>query len=210
MKEVGKAKASGGAQGMRRTESEREKTKMRERQRRAITTNIFHGLRKHGGYLLSPRADINEVLRELAKEAGWVVLPDGTTYRSSSSSSSPHGWGNGCCPVCGSWRASNNSATPSSTVVLGGGGGGGGEYCSTTASPVRDAMNNNNNNNGISSLYVPIGGVATSDVDGDIPLDQLCMYGGIPAYPEHLYAQEARASSQNTPEGSPLRGLVEN
>jgi lauroyl/myristoyl acyltransferase len=90
MKEVGKAKASGGAQGMRRTESEREKTKMRERQRRAITTNIFHGLRKHGGYLLSPRADINEVLRELAKEAGWVVLPDGTTYRSSSSSSSPH------------------------------------------------------------------------------------------------------------------------
>jgi len=121
--------------------------------------------------------------------------------------------GNGCCPVCGSWRASNNSATPSSTVVVGGGGGGGGgEYCSTTASPVRDAMNNNNNNNnnGISSLYVPIGGVATADVDGDIPLDQLCMYGGIPAYPEQLYGQEARASSQNTPEGSPLRRLVEN
>jgi hypothetical protein len=88
MKEVGKAaKASGGMQGMRRTESEKEKTKMRERQRRAITTNIFHGLRKHGGYRLSPRADINEVLRELAKEAGWVVLPDGTTYRSFSS---PH------------------------------------------------------------------------------------------------------------------------
>jgi lauroyl/myristoyl acyltransferase len=58
--------------------------KMMERQTRAITTNIFHGLRKHGGYLLSPRADINEVLRELAKEAGWVVLPDDTTYRSSS------------------------------------------------------------------------------------------------------------------------------
>jgi len=97
-------------------------------------------------------------------------------------------------------------------VVGGGGGGGGGEYCSTTASPVRDAMNNNNNNNnnGISSLYVPIGGVATADVDGDIPLDQLCMYGGIPAYPEQLYGQEARASSQNTPEGSPLRRLVEN
>jgi hypothetical protein len=60
---------------------------MRERQRRAITTNIFHGHRKHGGYRLSPRADINEVLRELAKEAGWVVLPNGTTYRSFSS---PH------------------------------------------------------------------------------------------------------------------------
>jgi hypothetical protein len=35
---------------------------MIERQRRAIIT-IFHSLRKHGGYLLSPNADINEVLR---------------------------------------------------------------------------------------------------------------------------------------------------
>lgn len=69
--------------GGKRSESEKEKTKMRERQRRAITSNIFHGLRKHGSYRLSPRADINEVLRELAKEAGWVVEPDGTTYRSS-------------------------------------------------------------------------------------------------------------------------------
>ncbi|XP_059436541.1 protein BZR1 homolog 2-like [Corylus avellana] len=219
MKQVGKAaKASVGMQCTRRTESEKEKTKMRERQRRAITTNIFHGLRKHGGYLLSPRADINEVLRELAKEAGWVVLPDGTTYRSFSS---PHGWG--CCPVCGSsWRASNNSATPSSTVVVGdgGGGGGGGEYCSTTASPLRDSMNNNNSNGGggstvISSLYVPVGGGASAD--GDIPIDQLCMYGGLSGcggggpmglghvYPEQLYVQEARASNQNTPDGSPLR-----
>lgn len=105
----------------------------------------------------------------------------------------------------------------------GGGGGGGGEYCSTTASPLRDSMNNNNNNNSnggggstvISSLYVPVGGGASAD--GDIPLDQLCMYGGLSGcggggpmglghvYPEQLYVQEARASNQNTPDGSPLR-----
>jgi hypothetical protein len=61
--------------------SEKEKTKMRERKRRAITTRIFQGLRKHGGYNLAPRADINEVLRCLAAEAGWKVQADGTTYR---------------------------------------------------------------------------------------------------------------------------------
>eukprot|EP01018_Ginkgo_biloba_P017037 Gb_28893 [translate_table: standard] len=54
---------------------------MRERNRRAITTKIFQGLRKHGGYNLAPRADINEVLRALAEEAGWIVESDGTTYR---------------------------------------------------------------------------------------------------------------------------------
>lgn len=64
--------------------SEREKTKLRERNRRAITTRIFQGLRKHGGYNLPPRADINEVLRALAEEAGWVVESDGTTYRTQS------------------------------------------------------------------------------------------------------------------------------
>lgn len=80
MKEARKEKATGINAG--RSAFEREKTKMRERQRRSITTNIFHGLRKHGGYRLSPRADINEVLRHLAQEAGWIVKPDGTTYRS--------------------------------------------------------------------------------------------------------------------------------
>lgn len=68
-----------------RSESEKEKTKMRERERRAITTNIFRGLRKYGNYPLLPRADINQVLRYLAAEAGWVVEPDGTTYRASTS-----------------------------------------------------------------------------------------------------------------------------
>lgn len=61
--------------------SEKEKTKLRERQRRAITTKIFAGLRKHGGYNLPPRADINDVLKALAQEAGWTVEADGTTYR---------------------------------------------------------------------------------------------------------------------------------
>ena len=78
--EVGAAKRKGV-----RSETEKHKTKMRERQRRAITTNIFLGLRKQGGYRLSPRADINQVLRHLANEAGWIVDPDGTTYRSSAS-----------------------------------------------------------------------------------------------------------------------------
>lgn len=64
--------------------SEKEKTKLRERQRRAITTKIFAGLRKYGGYNLPPRADINDVLKALASEAGWVVEPDGNTYRSQS------------------------------------------------------------------------------------------------------------------------------
>lgn len=62
--------------------SEKEKTKIRERNRRSITTKIFQGLRKYGGYNLAPRADINEVLRCLAAEAGWTVEEDGTTYRS--------------------------------------------------------------------------------------------------------------------------------
>lgn len=69
-----------------RSASDKEKTKLRERQRRGITTKIFNGLRKHGGYNLPPRADINDVLRELAREAGWVVESDGTTYRTSSTS----------------------------------------------------------------------------------------------------------------------------
>ena len=62
-------------------ETDKEKTKLRERQRRAITTKIFAGLRKHGGYNLPPRADINDVLRALAAEAGWVIEADGTTHR---------------------------------------------------------------------------------------------------------------------------------
>ncbi|PRQ29632.1 putative beta-amylase transcription factor BES/BZR family [Rosa chinensis] len=116
-----------GTSGSGRSESEKEKTRIRERHRRAITTKIFHGLRKHGGYKLPPRADINEVLRHLAKEAGWRVEPDGTTYRSNKVLD--------FCPACGISKASTATAiatpTPSSSVVMAGG------ECSTTASPYR-------------------------------------------------------------------------
>ncbi|KAG6537902.1 BES1/BZR1 homolog protein 2-like [Zingiber officinale] len=45
----------------------------------------MEGLRKHGGYDLPARADVNDVLRALAAEAGWVVEHDGTTYRRAAS-----------------------------------------------------------------------------------------------------------------------------
>ncbi|ERN07692.1 protein BZR1 homolog 1 [Amborella trichopoda] len=83
MKECSSEEGQGQGQGKgkRSSEKEKEKTKLRERNRRSITTKIFNGLRKFGGYNLPPRADINDVLRALAAEAGWVVEPDGTTYR---------------------------------------------------------------------------------------------------------------------------------
>ena len=59
---------------------EKERTKLRERRRRAITAKILAGLRRHGNYNLRVRADINDVIAALAREAGWVVLPDGTTF----------------------------------------------------------------------------------------------------------------------------------
>nr|CAB3452868.1 unnamed protein product [Digitaria exilis] len=71
--------------GRRRAREEKERTKLRERQRRAITGRILAGLRQHGNYSLRARADINEVIAALAREAGWVVLPDGTTFPSSPS-----------------------------------------------------------------------------------------------------------------------------
>lgn len=131
-----------GTSGSGRSDGEKEKTKIRERQRRAITTKIFNGLRKHGGYKLSPRADINEVLRHLAKEAGWLVEPDGTTYRSNVLN---------CCPACGVSKASTPTAiatpTPSSTVVMGGG------ECSTTASPLRlPELNSSSSGSGAHSI----------------------------------------------------------
>ncbi|XP_057805588.1 beta-amylase 7 isoform X1 [Salvia miltiorrhiza] len=65
-----------------RPQEEKERTKLRERQRRAITAKILAGLRRHGNYNLRVRADINDVIAALAREAGWVVLPDGTTFPS--------------------------------------------------------------------------------------------------------------------------------
>lgn len=73
----------GGARRCRPVE-EKERTKLRERHRRAITARILAGLRRHGNYNLRVRADINDVIAALAREAGWVVLPDGTTFPSRS------------------------------------------------------------------------------------------------------------------------------
>lgn len=78
----------GGARRPRPVE-EKERTKLRERQRRAITARILTGLRKHGNYNLRVRADINDVIAALAREAGWVVLPDGTTFPSRTQGNRP-------------------------------------------------------------------------------------------------------------------------
>lgn len=62
-------------------EKEKERTKLRERHRRAITSRMLAGLRQYGNFPLPARADMNDVLAALAREAGWVVEADGTTYR---------------------------------------------------------------------------------------------------------------------------------
>ncbi|KAL0347807.1 UNVERIFIED_CONTAM: Beta-amylase 7 [Sesamum calycinum] len=49
------------------------------------------GSNRHGNYNLRVRADINDVIAALAREAGWVVLPDGTTFPSRSQGSRPTG-----------------------------------------------------------------------------------------------------------------------
>lgn len=67
-----------------RPKEEKERTKLRERHRRAITARILAGLRRHGNYNLRIRADINDVIGALAREAGWTVFPDGTTIPSQS------------------------------------------------------------------------------------------------------------------------------
>ncbi|KAL6533694.1 Beta-amylase 8 [Orobanche hederae] len=64
-------------------EKEKERTKLRERQRRAITSRMLAGLRQYGNFPLPSRADMNDVIASLAREAGWSVEPDGTTYRQS-------------------------------------------------------------------------------------------------------------------------------
>ncbi|XP_068651385.1 beta-amylase 8 [Aristolochia californica] len=77
--------AAGAAEGKGRKEREREKerTKLRERHRRAITSRMLAGLRQYGNFTLPARADMNDVLAALAREAGWTVEADGTTYRPS-------------------------------------------------------------------------------------------------------------------------------
>lgn len=77
------APGSGGTTMRPRTPSwkERENNKKRERKRRAIAAKIFSGLRTYGNYKLPKHCDNNQVLRALCHEAGWIVEPDGTTYR---------------------------------------------------------------------------------------------------------------------------------
>ncbi|GAB2267351.1 brassinazole-resistant [Dionaea muscipula] len=74
--------AGGSAAGRRKPSwRERENNRRRERRRRAIAAKIFSGLRAQGNYNLPKHCDNNEVLKALCTEAGWVVEPDGTTYR---------------------------------------------------------------------------------------------------------------------------------
>ncbi|GKV34525.1 hypothetical protein SLEP1_g42894 [Rubroshorea leprosula] len=73
--------APASAKGKREREKEKERTKLRERHRRAITSRMLAGLRQYGNFPLPARADMNDVLAALAREAGWTVEPDGTTYR---------------------------------------------------------------------------------------------------------------------------------
>ncbi|CAN1306317.1 Beta-amylase 8 [Linum perenne] len=75
--------SAGNAKGKREREKEKERTKLRERHRRAITSRMLAGLRQYGNFPLPARADMNDVLASLAREAGWIVEADGTTYRRS-------------------------------------------------------------------------------------------------------------------------------
>lgn len=69
--------------GKKEREKEKERTKLRERHRRSITSRMLAGLRQYGNFPLPARADMNDVLAALAREAGWTVEADGTTYRQS-------------------------------------------------------------------------------------------------------------------------------
>ncbi|CAK9324440.1 unnamed protein product [Citrullus colocynthis] len=83
--------AATGGKAKREREKEKERTKLRERHRRAITSRILAGLRQYGNFPLPARADMNDVLAALAREAGWVVEADGTTYRQSTPPSQSQG-----------------------------------------------------------------------------------------------------------------------
>ncbi|CAN8246033.1 unnamed protein product [Cochlearia groenlandica] len=79
----GETSSGGGGKGKREREKEKERTKLRERHRRAITSRMLAGLRQYGNFPLPARADMNDVIAALAREAGWSVEADGTTYRQS-------------------------------------------------------------------------------------------------------------------------------
>ncbi|PIN07331.1 Beta-amylase [Handroanthus impetiginosus] len=211
MKEAVREKGGGNSANA-RSAVDREKTKMRERQRRSITTNIFHGLRKHGGYRLSPRADINEVLRHLACEAGWIVEPDGTTYRSPSSAAAAVSNGTNSCPLCGGGRKSA-TATPSCSYL------GGGGDCSTTASPSRATVGHSAVRNASASGLPSLSSSSVMTAHDTFLAVYMCTeaapkkastsdaacsaaYGNGKGQQVYLL-QDASVSNQNTPAGSP-------
>ncbi|MQL70805.1 hypothetical protein Taro_003104 [Colocasia esculenta] len=85
----GSSPGSGGGKGRKEREKEKERTKLRERHRRAITSRMLAGFRQYGNFPLPARADMNDVLAALAREAGWTVEADGTTYRASLAAPAP-------------------------------------------------------------------------------------------------------------------------
>ncbi|XP_022843268.1 protein BZR1 homolog 1-like [Olea europaea var. sylvestris] len=103
-----------------------------------ITTKIFQGLRRHSGYHLSPRADSNQVLCHLAQEAGWVVEPDGITYRYATTTNTTSS-GINVCPLRARGRKRTTIMPTSSFVGANAGIGavayGDGGECLTVASP---------------------------------------------------------------------------
>ncbi|KAL2330310.1 hypothetical protein Fmac_017891 [Flemingia macrophylla] len=106
----------GGGTRRSRPVEEKERTKLRERRRRAITARILAGLRRHGNYNLRVRADINDVIAALAREAGWVVLPDGTTFPSRSQSQGQKPVGGNSTIVTSSSSHVASQQTPSASV----------------------------------------------------------------------------------------------
>ena len=54
---------------------------MRTTSARSAVAKIFAGLRPRGGYKPPKHCDNNEVPKALRNKVGWVVEPDGTTYR---------------------------------------------------------------------------------------------------------------------------------
>ncbi|KAK4434496.1 protein BRASSINAZOLE-RESISTANT 1 [Sesamum alatum] len=100
----GSGGGDGGGAGRRKPSwRERENNRRRERRRRAIAAKIYAGLRAQGNYNLPKHCDNNEVLKALCAEAGWVVEPDGTTYRK------------GCKPMPMEIGGTSTNITPSSS-----------------------------------------------------------------------------------------------
>ncbi|XP_051139840.1 protein BRASSINAZOLE-RESISTANT 1-like [Andrographis paniculata] len=95
--------AAGGVVRRKPSWTERENNRRRERRRRAIAAKIYAGLRAQGNYNLPKHCDNNEVLKALCAEAGWIVEPDGTTYRK------------GCKPIPMEVGGTSANITPSSS-----------------------------------------------------------------------------------------------